>query len=89
MKSAKQNSDSLWTIPKFRLILGGFVIQLVLGYFYLWSPIGPYVTSYFRKFTPGLSNKLTNIVQPSLGFAKTLSMPFGVFILFYNFYKRL
>ena len=67
MESLKNFYHSFCTITNLRVVLGGLGIQLSLGYFYLWTPISAYITSYYRQKDQSLSNEFTNIIQPSLG----------------------
>lgn len=62
-------------------LLGGFLLHLVLGAFYLWGALNIYVTSYYRIIDdPTLSLDLTGGIFPVMGLFLNGSMFFGLII---------
>lgn len=59
-------------------ILGGFLVHLVLGSFYLWPNVIVYITSYFRlNGNPDLTISTANFVFPAMIICQSIAMPFG------------
>lgn len=60
-------------------LLGGFIIYLVIGTYYLWANIQIYVISYFHQMgDPSITMYGTSIIFPCSMFLSMLGMPFGV-----------
>lgn len=49
------------------VIVGGIMIHLVLGTFYLWGGISVYVASYMRLYDPEFTITSVNFVFPTIG----------------------
>jgi hypothetical protein len=56
-------------------IIGGFIMHLSLGGFYLWGSINIYFTSYYRIISePDLQTSKSVILAPIIDFLAALSM---------------
>lgn len=61
------------------IVLGGFLLHFVLGSFYMWGTISPYVTSYLKANDPSLSyDSLINTICFVQILSISLGLPFGV-----------
>jgi len=65
-------------IDGLRVVLGGALMHLVLGTFYLWGSVSVYVASYLRARDPSIDINLVKLVYPLMLFAINFAMPFGV-----------
>ena len=61
------------------LVLGGFLLHLILGSFFVWETIAPYIISYLKLFNSGLDYEFfTSTVFFAQIFSTALGLPFGV-----------
>ncbi|CAD8092769.1 unnamed protein product [Paramecium sonneborni] len=59
-------------------LLGGIALHFVLGTFYLWGGISPYVAAYMKENDPNVTQSTLSIVFPILGIATNSVLSFGV-----------
>lgn len=76
-----ENKNSIPSIIKYKwkgllIILGGCLVHLVLGSFYLWGNINIYVTSYYRIHS---NNSLTTTITSALFCLMLLGISVGFF----------
>ncbi|CAI2368038.1 unnamed protein product [Moneuplotes crassus] len=64
-------------------VIGGIILHLFLGCFYLWGNIQVYITSYLHKHDPSITLEDTNVVFVLLNLGQTLSMPIGPLLFDY------
>lgn len=62
-------------------VLGGLVMHLYLGCFYLWGNIVVYITSFLHKHDESVTLDATSIVFVIQTIAQTLFMPMAPFLL--------
>ena len=71
----------------FVTLLGGFILHLVCGCFYLTGIINIYIVSYLRKFNEELNMNSMIIILPTIVIFQTTFMGLGPFLLrWYNQY---
>ena len=73
-----QNLNNFW--KGVISVAGGFIIELVLGSFYLWGAINLYVNSYYFNLDPSnrLSPGFTLVVFPLMSLFSHSASPFGI-----------
>jgi hypothetical protein len=59
-------------------LLGGLIIDIMIGTLFTWGSISPYVTGYYRD--QGNNIRLTDFysVMPVITLVSTISFPFGM-----------
>eukprot|EP01017_Pseudomicrothorax_dubius_P015905 TRINITY_DN1813_c0_g1_i6.p1 TRINITY_DN1813_c0_g1~~TRINITY_DN1813_c0_g1_i6.p1 ORF type:complete len:400 (+),score=51.43 TRINITY_DN1813_c0_g1_i6:95-1294(+) len=61
-----------------RVLIGGILLHMILGVFYLWGGISVYVASYFRQYDDSITIKMMAGVFPYMNIACNSSLSFGV-----------
>jgi len=61
-----------------RVIIGGVLIHLILGTFYLWGSISVYIASYLRAHNEGVTLNLVKLAFPLMNLAINGTLSFGV-----------
>ncbi|KAL4487076.1 hypothetical protein ABPG72_001528 [Tetrahymena utriculariae] len=59
-------------------LLGGFLIHIMIGTFYLWGNINIYVTSYLRYQKNDVTTDILNSTFPFMGMTMGFMTPFGL-----------
>ncbi|CAI2367819.1 unnamed protein product [Moneuplotes crassus] len=67
----------------FLCVIGGTIMHLYLGCFYLWGNIQVYITSYLHKHDPSITLGDTSIVFPIQTITQSLCMPIGPLMMEY------
>ncbi|CAD8089028.1 unnamed protein product [Paramecium sonneborni] len=63
-------------------LFGGVALHFVLGTFYLWGGISPYVAAYMKQYDRNVTQSTLQIVFPILGIATNSVLSFGVKLAF-------
>jgi len=62
----------------FRVVLGGILVHLVLGTFYMWGTISLYVASWLRAEDPSIDISIVKMVFPFMNLAMNITMYYGL-----------
>ena len=69
-----------WTRDGILTLIGGFMIMLYLGCFFLWGNISVYVLSYFHSYNPDASFDFVFIVDSLLVLFNLCGYQIGTFL---------